>query len=289
MITGDEVSVIYEGQLNDTDTTTVKALKVVDEVHKKGRLKDRTAHGQVQGLTPNTITIKAKSGKTATYPITGTEQYYQNGIKAGTWVYIHFKGKFADSNSEDSTVLNASHIKVLSISDIDPLKVPTPAPTEEIPEENREKQMQAVIQNVNLNTLQVTIQGTRTALNLDMSAIPCYFKGGAAPGSHITVTYTGEFNGTTLEGISILGITGQNPDVIKESHLSFTVSGEILGSTANTVTIQTPDGAIITCNISGAQNSSTGGLLSGSSIRITFNPAASRQSNIYTCLKIEDA
>ena len=149
--------------------------------------------------------------------------------------------------------------------------------------------MQAVIQNVNLNTLQVTIQGTRTALNLDMSAIPCYFKGGAAPGSHITVTYTGEFNGTTLEGISILGITGQNPDVIKESHLSFTVSGEILGSTANTVTIQTPDGAIITCNISGAQNSSTGGLLSGSSIRITFNPAASRQSNIYTCLKIEDA
>ena len=35
MITGDEVSVIYEGQLNDTDTTTVKALKVVDEVHKK--------------------------------------------------------------------------------------------------------------------------------------------------------------------------------------------------------------------------------------------------------------
>lgn len=291
MITGDEVSVIYEGQLNDTDTTTVKALKVVDEVHKKGRLKDRTAHGQVQGLTPNTITIKAKSGKTATYPITGTEQYYQNGIKAGTWVYIHFKGKFADSNSEDSTVLNASHIKVLSISDIDPLKVPTPtpAPTEEIPEENREKQMQAVIQNVNLNTLQVTIQGTRTALNLDMSAIPCYFKGGAAPGSHITVTYTGEFNGTTLEGISILGITGQNPDVIKESHLFFTVSGEILGSTANTVTIQTPDGAIITCNISGAQNSSTGGLLSGSSIRITFNPAASRQSNIYTCLKIEDA
>lgn len=293
MITGDEVSVIYEGQLNDTDTSTVKALKVVDEVHKKDHLKDRTAHGQVQGLTPNTITIKAKSGKTATYPITGTEQYYQNGIKKGTWVYIHFKGKFAESDSSDSTVLNASHIKVLSISDIDPLNVPaptpTPAPTEESAEENKENQMQAVIQNVNLNTLQVAIQGTKTTLNLDMSAIPCYFKGGAAPGSHATITYTGEFNGTTLEGISVLGITGQNPEVIRESHLSFTVSGEIIGSTANTVTIQTPDGAVITCNIAGAQNSSTGGLLSGSSIRITFNPTASRQSNIYTGLRIEDA
>ena len=34
-------------------------------------------------LTSNTITIKSKKGKTATYPITGTKQYYQNGIKAG--------------------------------------------------------------------------------------------------------------------------------------------------------------------------------------------------------------
>ena len=33
MITGDEISVIYEGQLSDTDTSMVKALKVVDEFH----------------------------------------------------------------------------------------------------------------------------------------------------------------------------------------------------------------------------------------------------------------
>ena len=88
----DEISIIYEGQLSGTDTGSVHVLKVVDEFHKKNKLKKRTAHGQVISLTSNTITIKSKKGKTATYPITGTKQYYQNGIKAGDWVYLTFKG-----------------------------------------------------------------------------------------------------------------------------------------------------------------------------------------------------
>ena len=71
MITGDEISIIYEGQLSGTDTGSVHVLKVVDEFHKKNKLKKRTAHGQVISLTSNTITIKSKKGKTATYPITG--------------------------------------------------------------------------------------------------------------------------------------------------------------------------------------------------------------------------
>ena len=83
MITGDEISVIYEGQLSSEDTSTVKALKVVDDFHKKNQLEVRKAYGEVQGLTPNTITIKDEQGKTATYPITGTEQYYQGGIRQG--------------------------------------------------------------------------------------------------------------------------------------------------------------------------------------------------------------
>ena len=33
IIRGDSVSVIYEGQLTDTDTSTVRALKVVDDYH----------------------------------------------------------------------------------------------------------------------------------------------------------------------------------------------------------------------------------------------------------------
>lgn len=293
VVSGDEVSVIYEGQLTGTDTSQIRALKVVDEFNKKNVLEDRTAHGEVIGLTPNTITIRSRAGKTATYPITGTEQYYQNGIKTGNWVYLHFKGKFPVSQEENPMVLDASHLKVLSISDIDPLKVPDPTPTP-IPEENssqaeQEQQFHAVLQDIQLNTLTLLPDGADAPVSLDLSSLPVYFKGGAAPGSHVNVTYTGEFNGTTLEGITVIAVTGEDPEAQNERHITFTVSGTIVGSTADTATIETFDGALITCNTQSAENTSTGGLLLGSAIQVTFNPAQSKNSNIYTSIKIEDA
>ena len=122
-----------------------------------------------------------------------------------------------------------------------------------------------------------------------MSSIPCYFSGGIESGSHVSVTYTGDFNGSTLDGITILGITGEVPENLSERSTGFTISGDIAASTSNTITILTYDGMYITCNIEKASNSSTGGLLTGSSVRITFNPANCRTTNIYTALKIEDA
>lgn len=144
-----------------------------------------------------------------------------------------------------------------------------------------------MIQNIQTNILQVSPENTTNILNLDMSAIPCYFSGGIESGAHVNVIYTGDFNGTTLDGLTILGITG---DILKtyERNTGFTISGEITASTANTITLLTSDGMRITCNTESASNESTGGLLTGSSVKVTFNPADSRQTNIYTALKIED-
>lgn len=290
MICGDAVSVIYEGQLDSTNTGTVKALKVVDDYHEPAAVKEGTTRGQVQSLTANSITIKSKGGKTVTFPVTGTEQYYQGGLKAGNWVYLHYKGDFGPS-SDDPNVLNGSHMKIYSVSDIDPLNVPaptpTPVPTEGV-EVKKESQLRAVIQSIQTNILQVSIENTENLLNLDLSAIPCYFSGGIESGSHVNVTYTGDFNGTTLDGITVLGVTGEIPENLSERSTGFTISGEIVASTTNTITILTYDGMNITCNTESASNESTGGLLTGSSVKITFNPADSRQTNIYTALKIED-
>ena len=291
MICGDAVSVIYEGQLDSTDTGTVKALKVVDDYHETSEIKEGTTRGQVQSLTANSITIKSKGGKTVTFPITGTEQYYQGGIKAGNWVYLHYKGDFGPASSDNPNVLDGSHMKIYSVSDIDPLNVPDPTPTpapQEGVEVKAEHKLRAVIQSIQTNVLQVSIENTTNVLNLDMSAIPCYFSGGIESGSHVNVVYTGDFNGTTLDGITVLGITGEVPENLRERSTGFTVSGEIVASTANTITILTYDGINITCNTESASNESTGGLLTGSSVKITFNPADSRQTNIYTALKIED-
>ena len=267
MITGDEISIIYEGQLSGTDTSSVHVLKVVDEYHKKNKLKKRTAHGQVISLTSNTITIKSKKGKTATYPITGTEQYYQNGIKVGNWVYLTFKGKFPDTSDDASASLNASHLKVLSISDLENLQIPDPTPTPApnvtlTPEQiaNTEKQFLATIQGVNANILQILPAGSDTTFNLDMSAIPAYFKGGIAPGSHVNVTYIGDLQTNPFEAVRIIAVTGEDPDTIDNKHISFTASGTIIGSTANTITLQTDDGAVDTFRIENAENLTEGGM-----------------------------
>ena len=296
MITGDEISVIYEGQLSGTDTSSVHVLKVVDEYHKKNKLKKRTAHGQVISLTSNTITIKSKKGKTATYPITGTEQYYQNGIKVGNWVYLTFKGKFPDTSDDASASLNASHLKVLSISDLENLQIPDPTPTPApnvtlTPEQiaNTEKQFLATIQGVNANILQILPAGSDTTFNLDMSAIPAYFKGGIAPGSHVNVTYIGDLQTNPFEAVRIIAVTGEDPDTIDNKHISFTASGTIIGSTANTITLQTDDGAVDTFRIENAENLTEGGMEYGDYVRITFHPSRSKSSNIYTAVKVQDS
>lgn len=296
MITGDEISIIYEGQLSDTDTSSVHVLKVVDEFHKKNKLKKRIAHGQVISLTPNTITIKSKKGKTATYPITGTRQYYQNGIKAGDWVYLTFKGKFPDTSDDSSVSLNASHLKVLSVSDLKNIEIPEPTPTPDprltqTPEQiaNKEKQFLATVQSVNLNILQILPAGSDAAFNLDMSAIPAYFKGGIAPGSHVNVTYIGDLDTDPLEGVRIIAVTGEDPDTINDKHISFTAVGTIIGSTTNTITVQTDDGAIDTFRIENAQDLTAGGMEYGDYVCVTFHPSRSKSSNIYTAVKVQDA
>lgn len=295
MITGDEISIIYEGQLSGTDTSTVKILKVVDEFHKKEQLKERTAHGQVLSLTSNTITIRSKKNKTATYPITGSTQYYQNGIKAGDWVYVTFKGTFPDTSEDSSASLNASHLKVLSISDQKDIQIPDPTPTPSpdtalTPEElaNREKQFLATIQGVDLNILHILPAGSNTVLNLDMSAIPAYFKGGIAKGSHVNVTYIGDRQADTLEGIRVVAVTGEDPDTIDHKHIAFTVTGTIIGSTANTITIRTDDGAVDTFRTESAKDLTEGGAEYGDYICITFHPSESKSSNIYTAVKIQN-
>ena len=147
-----------------------------------------------------------------------------------------------------------------------------------------------MIQNISNNVLQVLPNTSSTSVDLDLSQLPCYFPGGIAPGSGVSVYYTGEdFSGESLEGISVSSVTGDNPDSLSQYQMNFTVSGTILGTTANTVTIQTGDGAVVTCLTENTQNTSTSGLAPGASISITFNPALSRESNIYTSIKIQDA
>ena len=71
--------------------------------------------------------------------------------------------------------------------------------------------------------------------------------------------------------------------------LSFTVTGTIIGSTANTITVQTDYGAIDTFRTENAQNLTAGDMEYGDYVCITFHPSKSKSSNIYTAVKIQYA
>ena len=122
-----------------------------------------------------------------------------------------------------------------------------------------------------------------------MSSVPVWFKGGIAPGSHVNITYRGDFQTDTLEGIQILAVTGEDPDNISDKHISFTATGTITGNTANTITLQTDDGAIDTFRVESAENYADQALEYGSYVRIIFHPSRSKSSNIYTAVQIHDA
>lgn len=107
MITGDEISIIYEGQLSGTDTGSVHVLKVVDEFHKKNKLKKRTAHGQVISLTSNTITVQTDDGAIDTFRTENAQDLTASGMEYGDYVCVTFH----PSKSKSSNIYTAIKVQ----------------------------------------------------------------------------------------------------------------------------------------------------------------------------------
>ena len=288
VVFSDQVSVIYQGQLSGTDISTISPIKVTDKYHNETPLENRTLKGKVKKLTSNALVIVTEKGNTVTFPVTGVRQYYKKGIKAGRWVYVHFRGKFINETIVGDKQYDGSFTKVVSVSDTDPLKVPAATPTPSPAPKKKEQHLRAKIVSVSTSTMTVVPQTTGSELTVPLTSVPIYFKGGMAPGSYVNIIYTGKFNGESTNGMKIRGITGEDPDTLSVRNISSTVTGTILGTTANTVLIQTYDGVKILCSRENVQDLSTSGMEEGADLRVTFNPAKSRTSNIYTCIKFED-
>ena len=288
VVFSDQVSVIYQGQLSGTDISTISPIKVTDKYHNDTPLENRTLKGKVKKLTSNALVIVTEKGNTVTFPVTGVRQYYKKGIKAGRWVYVHFRGKFINETIVGDKQYDGSFTKVISVSDTDPLKVPAATPTPSPAPKKKEQHLRAKIVSVSTSTMTVVPQTTGSELTVPLTSVPVYFKGGMAPGSYVNIIYTGKFNGESTNGMKIRGITGEDPDTLSIRNISSTVTGTILGTTANTVLIQTYDGVKILCSRENVQDLSTSVMEEGADLRVTFNPAKSRTSNIYTCIKFED-
>lgn len=288
MLIGEEISIIYEGQIADqtTDTSSLHTLKVVDDYHNKPALTEHILTGKLVDLTENTLSVACSDGITTRFPITGREMYFTKGISKDIPVYIHYYGELAPAASEESHLLTGSNLKVVSVSDVDPFSAPKAVP---IPKGKKADKVHAIIQDVDFNHLTVVVDGSSAVIDLDMSSIPCYFPGGVVPGAYLHFIYSGTFDGSSLNGIEVLCILGDQPSQMKTKDILFRVSGTIFAKTANTITIRTSDEAVLTFNIATAVNQTGGGLEIGDGIRITFNPLESQNTNLYAATLIEDA
>lgn len=109
MLAGDEVVVVYGGEIDGTDTTKAKVQKVIDDG--KNTTKESTITGTVVSATTNTVQIQTNTGQQYTFGTLGAQQVYRNGILEGNWVTVTYVGNL---NSTDT-----SGIRVIEIRDDD--------------------------------------------------------------------------------------------------------------------------------------------------------------------------
>ena len=295
LITGDEVSVIYEGRLDGSDPSDVKALKIVDDLHKEKQLSEQTIQGTLLRLTQNSLLFTDKKGRTILCPTAGTAQYYSAGIREGLPVTVRYLGIIPDIDPGYGLTLEVPQIRVLSVSD-----------TGSIPAKPR-RSAQALVSNeygdeytvstnysrghirsLETSSLQLIPNGSEEAVTLDLSGAECWFGCGFCSGTGVDLVHSGVGSEDSLEGAGVHTAIGDDPASLSAgSTLSF-VSGEIVGMTANTVTLRTSDKMNITVRTDNAQNSA-GDLVYGKNIRVIFDPAASANTNVLQSIRIRNS
>jgi len=344
LIAGDEISIIYEGQLSGADTSQLKVLKIVDELHPQNALQEEILAASLVGLTENTVTFTDEQGRTYTCVSAGAVQYFQNGIVSGLPVTVHYLGTFPQTESGNAEPVPAPLVKILSISDSEPIAAPDltkiiPAVSSagsaeqdesaasvdgavvvsgegawnaageeaggagntegagaeaEGPEDSASgnkaagrsaapvssfPKLRGKLQGLSLNQLLFIPDGMSEPVRIDLGSLPCYFPGGFMIGTGADFYYAGDISEYGISGVTMLYAAGDDPGSLKETRVTSTVSGVVIGHTADTVTVRTMDGAQVMIR----EQSSGGGSVSrevGDEISAAVNPAVSGRSNI---------
>ena len=295
LLSGQEVSLIYEGILNMEDPSTVKVLKVTEYMHPREKLTEQGLKGTLDALTPNTALITWENGQKILFCTTGVCQYYKNGISPGMTVYVHFFGNLPAA-PQDSGIIDAKLIKVLSISDTEPMIPPakevSPSPILRKDDEESyygEQESHGPFLSVDTESITYRPAASGTPLSVSTSGIPCYFPAGFSSLSGVTMLYLGRpQQDEKIDTSAIISLTGDDPDGMRTSQMNFSVSGSVVGTTGNTVSIRTSDGAFVTCKRDGVPDSSTSLLEAGSQLCVTFDPSGSKNTSILRSLRLQD-
>lgn len=285
MIAGNPIVVIYEGECNLEQPESLNILKIADPVeYEEQRI--RTAVGKVTSMTLNTLSIRTEDGSNLRFSTTGTKQYYSQGLKKGTSVYIRFQGRF---HKDSSGNLDTSNVKVLDISDLQeiPEPTPTPSPDPSLDEKEQIKYLTGHITSIQNYTLRIRPNGAQKTIKVDLRQITSRFTYGLSVGSRATISYTGTIDGTNLKKAQILSVVGEDLLKLPSAQQAVAVSGTIQNQTENTITIKTKDQAILVFDISKVPDIESRDLQNGDSVTLSYNPTQSADTAIYQAIELQ--
>ncbi|MEG1822398.1 MAG: hypothetical protein RR233_05725 [Clostridiales bacterium] len=114
--TGNEVTVVYTGKLDGTDTSDTKVLKISDSDTNKNEKKKKidpvadntleSIEGKVVDASMNTLAMKTADGTELVFTTTYAELHYKNGILVGNDVIVKYKGKIDGTDTSKVNVVS---------------------------------------------------------------------------------------------------------------------------------------------------------------------------------------
>ncbi len=265
----DEVSVIYEGKLEED---SFKVLKVSDALHKKEPLKDYVLSGTLEKLTSYSATVKDKNGITYVLPSMGREATFPAGMIPGMPIFVKCLGKLPEGGDPSHPPILVKAISAKE--DFSPM-AREPLIEKEITDPYTQIQrLELTLQSLETGSLKAQPLESQISCSIDLNALPCYFPTGTLPGTRLALYYTGTYNGQDLNGLTLTEIRGLTSDASKP-----TLTGRVSALTQDTATLLCMDGSYFTFRNRGKNKL----LLSlGDEISVTVNPLASKDTTIYT-------
>ena len=204
--TGSTVTVMYKGEIVDTDTTNAKVLMVVDleasetpvtegEEMTEAETSDPdagsgTLTGSVYDINTDRIVVLSDDGELYYFTISTAKMDLTNGLQEGNYVTVAYTGDIygpelvtADSITDDNEGTSAAAVTTSGASYIS-----------------------GTLEECSTSTTTIISDDGET-LSFDTSDAAVSYASGVAYGSYITIAYTGTLNGSDTTGVKVVEVS----------------------------------------------------------------------------------
>ena len=272
---GNWVALTYLGELRISTAKNIKILSVTDSGDEITAAQQNTIITDVSKKISTLERARIYENYTADSDVLdilpATTHLNQTGVTDFGWVRI-------DYNGADAYIFQ-SHVSTTPPSG----SAASPQPTETEPADE-ESQMQAAITSVDHSLITVKSKDDGSTYVFDSGKASLQMTYGPLEGSEIHIAYAGK-PGRNSEDCQVLSITDIDPDVVNEETGGFSVTGTVMASGPNNITIMSNDGAQITCTTELLQESSDQEFSEGDYVTVIIKPSGS--SNVHQALHIK--